>query len=253
LNLIFEYQKKFSWSQNKRYDFYIKDNHIIIEVNGLQHYEEKFKFKTRNLNLRNLKVEQENDIFKEQLAKENGIIKYIVIDARKSELEWIKNSILNSELSELFDLSNIDWLKCHEFACSSLVKKACDLWNSGMKSTIKIGNNLMVNPSTASRYLKYGVELNLCDYNPLEIKNTVKFKCKSIVQLDFNTNKLIKTYQSMHEAAKIHKIPSSTLTRYCNYHKLHLNYKWMYLEDYNKIISEQNVTNTYNQDLIHTQ
>ena len=55
-----------------------------------------------------------------------------MLDCRKSELEWIKNSILNSRLNEVFNLDNIDWdkieLKARE---NNLTKIAKDMWDNG--------------------------------------------------------------------------------------------------------------------------
>lgn len=41
---------------------------------------------------------------KEFIAKQNGILEYIVIDCRYSNYEWIKNSILASKLNQIFNL-----------------------------------------------------------------------------------------------------------------------------------------------------
>ena len=128
----------FKWCDKYRYDFYFEYNNkqYICEINGLQHYEESFKNVKSNRNRRTLKEEQKNDKLKKELALKNDIKEdnYIVIDCRYSELEWIKEHILNSNLAKIFDLSNIDWLKCHEFACCTRVKEACDLWESGIIS-----------------------------------------------------------------------------------------------------------------------
>lgn len=40
-NIEFESEKVFSWSNNKRYDFYIPSMSTIIEMNGEQHYRER--------------------------------------------------------------------------------------------------------------------------------------------------------------------------------------------------------------------
>ena len=173
LGLVFEYQKTFDWSKkikninpklmgDKRYDFYINlDNKkCIIETHGLQHYEEN------NLYLyRTLQEEQDNDKLKEQLARKNGVINYVQVDCRYSDLEFIKSNILDSELNELFDLSNIDWLACHEFACKSLIKTASDLWANGIRNTLEISKIIKIARTTACRYLKQGAELGWCDYD----------------------------------------------------------------------------------------
>lgn len=177
LGIEFIARKKFKWSLNRAYDFYIANTNNIIETHGKQHYEEGFIRIKSNKKVRCLMEEQQNDRLKEQLAKENGISNYIVIDCRHSELEWIKNSILNSKLVKLFDLSNIDWLKCEEFALSSLVKDACNLWNNGIKRTKVISENLNVCQATIINYLKKGAKLGWCDYS---IKESNKYRNQRI-------------------------------------------------------------------------
>jgi len=145
------------WCDNYRYDFYTEQlNGIICETHGIQHYEERSGERWGSL-----KDIQDNDRDKKQLAKVNEIEYYIVIDCRLSNMEWIKNSIMQSELPNLlnFKEEDIDWLKCNEFACSSMVKTVCDLWNSGIENTLKIANKLKISRSTVLVYIKRGVEL----------------------------------------------------------------------------------------------
>lgn len=116
LSVDFAREQTFPWSTNvigyngknssKRYDFYIPSMNTIIEVHGEQHYSGDFK----HLGGRSLEEEQANDKQKEQLAKNNGIKHYIVINALSSSLSFIKESILSSlEFTSIFDLSDIDW------------------------------------------------------------------------------------------------------------------------------------------------
>lgn len=157
----------FDWC-DKRYDFYIPSLNMIIETHGIQHYEE-----TRRNGARTLEEEHENDRLKKELALNNGIEHYIELDCRHSNLEYIKNSILNSDLSKLFDLSKIDWLKCEEFSLKNIVKEVCDYWNNKdeWETTYTIANNNewgISGISTIIRYLKIGSELGWCNYNPKE-------------------------------------------------------------------------------------
>jgi len=171
-NFITELSKKtFEWCDNFRYDFYIIDG-IICETHGSQHY------KQPSGNWGVLEDIQENDKNKEILARYNGVSNYIVVDCRESTLEWIKNNILKSELPELLNFieSDIDWLKCHEYACSSLVKEACNLWNSGTNKMEKIIKDLKVCRMTAREYLKQGAELGWCNYDPAEERRRVSSK-----------------------------------------------------------------------------
>ena len=93
----------FKWCNKYRYDFYFeyKGEQYICEVHGMQHYEENTNFKM------SLKEVQENDRLKKELALNNGVKEgnYIVIDCRKSELDFIKQNILDSDLANIFDFS----------------------------------------------------------------------------------------------------------------------------------------------------
>ncbi|MED3562359.1 zinc-ribbon domain-containing protein [Bacillus xiapuensis] len=232
LNINFKTQKIFNWSKginhennklkgDKKYDFYIPNLNMIIETHGVQHYEGGFE----RYGGRNLEEEQENDKLKKKLASENGIENYIVIDCRKSELEFIKNKIINSVLSILIDLNKIDWLSANEIACNSLVKKTCELWNSYEKSTFKIAKQLNVSYGTVIRYLKQGGKLGWCEYNT---DNT-------IVQLTVN-GEYIREYANANEAAKILKIQQPSISRVCNGKmKSTGGYKWMFKNDYDKL------------------
>lgn len=179
LNMYFQTQlskNTFEWCDKYKYDFYISNFNIIIETHGEQHYKENNKSKWKYT----LKEVQENDIQKEQLAKNNNIDHYIILDCRESNLEWIKNSIMKSELPKLLNFTedDIDWLKCHEAGCNSLVKKICNLWNSD-NSITKIMKELKISRTAVRRYLRQGVKLSWCDYSEKASKNN----CKQVICL----------------------------------------------------------------------
>lgn len=168
LNIKFETQYSPEWLNSKqKYDFYLSDYNTIIETHGIQHYEESNRG-------RSLQEEQENDRIKKELALNNGITNYIVIDCRNSEISWIKEQIFNSDLSKLFDLSKIDWNKCHEFACSNLVKEVCNYWHEHREIngedifTTDVSKVFNLDRTTISRYLKKGAKLGWCNYDPKE-------------------------------------------------------------------------------------
>lgn len=188
INHIYQLSKTtFKWCKNRRYDFYFMYNNesYIIETHGNQHYNGGFS----SYGGRSSKEEQANDRIKKQLALENNIRKenYIIIDCRKSELEFIKQNIISSKLGELFDLSNINWLECEEFALSNRVKEICDYWNLYSKeyiSTIKIGKVFNISANTILSYLKRGAKLGWCDYD------AKKSKTKSCAKLNKTINKV---------------------------------------------------------------
>lgn len=163
----------FDWCDKYRYDFYFELNgeKYICETHGLQHYEESFINVKSNRHRRTLKEEQENDGIKKELAIANGIKSenYIVIDCRKSTLEWIKQNILKSRLSELFNLSTIDWFRCEEYALSNLVKIACEHKRNNISlTTTEIGKIMGYSQSTIITWLKAGNKLKWCHYDAEE-------------------------------------------------------------------------------------
>jgi hypothetical protein len=163
----------FKWCDKYRYDFYFeyKGEKYIVETHGRQHYEQTGR---KGKRARTLEKEQENDKLKKQLALDNGIKEenYIVIDARESNLEWIRdneNGILNSKLSKLFDLNKIDWNKCEEFALSNRVKEICEYKRNNPKMTTgKIKEITGISQPTITKYLKHGTELGWVNYDPKE-------------------------------------------------------------------------------------
>lgn len=138
-----------------RYDFYLTDYNIILEVNGIQHYKQKWE-----------RDEVENDIKKKEFAFLCGFTEdnYIVLDCRESNLNFIKSSILNSKLNEIFSFDNVDFVLCAEFASSNLAKAASELWNSG-KTVQQISEELKLHKHTIISYLKQGNENKWCVYN----------------------------------------------------------------------------------------
>lgn len=165
----------FEWSKNlfgnnvgrRTYDFYIKYQGVdmIIEVHGAQHFDGSF---CNYQGGRTLEEEQQNDLYKKDLAIKNGIHEshYIVVDARKSDCDWISTSIAKSALSNIFDwnYADINWLKCSEVACKSLVKIASVLWNNGERSTAKIAKLIGKTKTTVIHYLKMADALGWCHY-----------------------------------------------------------------------------------------
>lgn len=227
LNISFDFHRSFEWSQGKEYDFYIPSLNCIIETHGLQHY----KHTGRG---RSLIEERSNDSIKEKLAIENNIAHYVVIDCRESELNWIKTNMINSLLHKLIDLTKIDWLESHRFSLhSTFVKKVCTSFNKGLtpketKALFKISSN------TYRRYLKRGVELGWCDYDPeKERQKNHSRNSKKIVQLTLK-DEFVEVFASLNKAQKETGI--FNLSKACKgKQKTAGGFKWMYLEDYKKI------------------
>lgn len=244
----FNSQQIFDWSKNKKYDFYIPNIETIIETHGNQHYKEEFgRIGGR---VRNLKQEKKNDLDKKELAFKNGIKEknYIVIDCGKSELEYIKNNILNSELMDLYDLSKIEWDEVEKYALSNLIKQACELWNSGIESTIEIGKIMKMHYKTIRGYLKRGSRINWCNYEAKLSKEKATKKggkaSKKVICL--NDKKL---FNSINEAYNFYGIKSSHIGACCrgerNYCGINSTtgekMKWMYYDEYIKLKEDENI------------
>jgi predicted RNA-binding Zn-ribbon protein involved in translation (DUF1610 family) len=202
LHFIYQFSKKdMKWCNGFIYDFYFRINNkeYMIETHGKQHYKQSNRG-------RSLEEEQENDKLKEQLANNNDIENYIVIDCRESDLEWIKNNILQSKLNELFDLSNIDWVKCQEFALGSLIKKVCNLKQDNPNITIcEIMKLIKLSNTTIRKYLTIGTKLGWCNYNPKEEmkKNGSKNGKNNNKQVEiFKDNKSLGIFSSCAELEK---------------------------------------------------
>ena len=174
------YNKKTDWSENRRYDFRIPKMSLIIEVHGIQHFEQSFlnydSKKDSRKNARTLEEEVNNDCFKRNLAKCNGIEHYVELDCRYSELDYIRTSILNSELFYLFDLSIIDWNRCLKATFASNVVLCANLWNDGMKSSQDIAETIGIDKTSAISYLKKAAKVGLCDYVKNYKKNRNRYK-----------------------------------------------------------------------------
>lgn len=152
-----EYSPK--WANGRRYDNYFEYNgkSYILEMDGGFHYQDK-KFQSA----------EETQIIDEQknlMAYENNI-ELIRIECKKSEKDYIKNNILKSKLNSIFDLSYIDWDKCNESACNSLVKEVCNSYNNIIKNQDELAFMYHISSQTIRKYLKIGYDLGWCQYKP---------------------------------------------------------------------------------------
>lgn len=178
-NNTFYYDNSFDWSDSRKYDFYFYINNIlyVIEVHGIQHYEE-VKRKGHGV-YRTLEQEQENDEYKKKLALLNGVaeMNYIVVDARYSDFNFIINNIKKSNISLILKLDDYDWNMCEKRASESLVKKACDIYNETGGSVKEIAKIIHSSETTAREYLKKGKKIGLCDFIPKKV--CTKVRCKN--------------------------------------------------------------------------
>lgn len=187
--LEFTPEKNFSWSMNfehenkklagkKTYDMYVDTYNIIIENQGNCHYQDCFSSMGDTRSLAEIK---ENDAIKKHLAISNGIEEscYIVLDCYKSDMLYIKRSIMLSNLPMLLNFTedDIDWDLCDKFATSSRVFEVCALWNGGLRSTKDIAIQTKLSNVTVFKYLRRGEELDMLQDPP---KHRKPYKTKTI-------------------------------------------------------------------------
>lgn len=178
LNVGYFPEKSFEWSQGKIYDEYIPNKSIIIENHGSQHYQECTYYE------RSLEEEQSNDEFKKKLALENNIENYIVLDCRHSTKEWIKNSIMKSDLPQLIGFSekDINWDECDNFCHNNeLIKQISHAWKKNHNLTI-LSQNFKLGMGTVRKYLVIGVQCGYCDFEVDNIEKNGKRQATSDVR-----------------------------------------------------------------------
>lgn len=208
-----------------RYDFYLPEYNMIVEMHGRQHYEQWDR------SSRTLEEEQLNDKNKIDFAISKNISHYIVIDARSSDIDYISKHILNSELNNIFDMSEIDWRQCGYFASGSLVRKSAELYNEGL-SVLEISNILQYSDSTIRNFLKKATKLDLCKYIPSNGFLTDKH------QIILLNNKEI--FESISDASRKYHVPTANISKVCLHERNYAGidpttgypYVWRYIEEY---------------------
>lgn len=217
--------KVLPWSNNKRYDFYIEEYSTICETHGLQHYSAKASFSCGNH-----RDEYHNDVYKRNLAIENGIEHYIELDCRKSDFDYIYNSIMNSEMPNIFNLDDVDWdcVKIHSL--KSLLIEACELYNSKIYSISDIAYKLGLYDGTVVDYLRKGTKAGLCNYQEIRhYRDDNTWYKKDMICVDTQ-----KIYHGLDEVAADGYNPSQ-VSALCNHHP-HINtvggHNWCFLDEY---------------------
>lgn len=149
------------WAKPYFYDNYFEHggNKYILEMDGGFHYNE-FQYDQSSLEQVRLR-----DKIKDKMAIDHKI-NVIRVECLKSNCEYIKTNIMNSVLSEIFDLSFINWTECDSRSQNSLVKETCSMYKSGVHDFNVIGEKLHISVVTVQRYLSRGAKLNWCDYDP---------------------------------------------------------------------------------------
>ena len=194
---------KYKWQATKNcfkwidslisYDFYLPDYNCIIETHGEQHYRQSGYMR------RTLKEEQINDTYKEQLAKDNGINNYIILNCNDISGDKLEKIIMTSNLYYLLNLENqnINWNQCYMNASKNIIKEVCDYFNNNQElSTVDIGVEFGLNKGTIRKYLVFGTKYNWCCYDASKEKQKASRKaiasghCKNIKPIEILKDKI---------------------------------------------------------------
>jgi very-short-patch-repair endonuclease len=170
---IEEYDFEFtdSWTQNKRYDcYFMYDNKkYLIEVDGEQHI--------KNTSWSSKEWQNQNDLFKTKLALDNGF--YLIrVKAYKTDFDYIKQSVLESELSEIFDLSKIDWnVICKQTVTSRNVEIAKYYKEHEDMMLKDIAEHFHISYPTLTSTLRKMTQLGICDYSKEKAFKNGRVQC----------------------------------------------------------------------------
>ena len=255
LNIEYEtqYQPKYlnrleddgKYSQKKS-DFYLPKYNLIIETDGgLNHKGGKSHSKSK----KSLEYYIEVDKWKDKQHSLHGL-KTIRIDCFKSDMEYIKNELLNSELNKIFNLSKVDWLKCEEFTLKNLIKEVCEYWNNKKveESVTSLMKYFKLSQPTIIEYIKKGTTLGWCNYDPKEemrrgsksvSRKLVIFKDGEIVsayvenkhRVIFNSTMELKRISSNEEVFGV-KFGNGRISEVCTgKRETYKGYKFKYIEE----------------------
>lgn len=183
LNMLWGANKNdYPWMGKYIYDFVDEENKIIWELDGgLGHGN-----KVHSRCYKTLKETIEGDKYKDELAKNNGykVIRINTHYGNNDRLNYIKNSILVSELIKINNLHNINWNNAHEFALKNLVKEICKYYKCNPELMLKeIAKEFKLSYVTLIKYLKQGNELGWCNYTSSHNYSKLKVMCVELNEI----------------------------------------------------------------------
>lgn len=118
----------------------------------------------------------EKDLIKDNICSQNNI-KMIRIDCNytNKRFDYIKQSILNSDLNLLLDFSIIDFSYIDKISCGSQIMQVANFWNDGIKSYDELTLLTNLSHGTVRNYLKKASEYNYVSETYEEILKKIRF------------------------------------------------------------------------------
>lgn len=185
------------WTDGKYYDFYfcLGDRKYIVEMDGQFHYNDVFS---------SLGSQKSIDDYKDYLAKSQNIC-LIRIDCNypniKNRYDYIRTNILNSKLSEIFDLSAVNFKECDFYARMPMVKVLADFWNKNIRTLESLSELAGCNKDLASTLLKKASDFGLInesrdDVHTILCQNGYKIAKEKQISIKLTKGRPIKIIQT---------------------------------------------------------
>ena len=247
-NIKHEWQPE--WLKPYFYDNYFEYNNqkYVLEMDGgLGHG--KRAMGSQEKDIKGLYADQ----LKDELASQHNIV-VIRIDCDYKDdnrCDYIQHNIINSELNQLFDLTNIDWRLCNEQGMKKMVKEVAELYNKGF-STKAICQQTQHSQSTVARWLKQARSVGLCDYNNHEarIRGGLTITIHNIPVNQYTMDgHYVATHVSMTEAKRTLGLSGGNISICCSNPKRSTGgFRWYKASDVNqpdktKILINQTIQN----------
>lgn len=172
LCVSFKPEDRVSTDSMMRYDFYLPDFNVAIEIDGsLGHGMKTFRQHDKS----DIQHSVLLDKLKDKIARKNGI-ELIRIDAKESNFTYIYNNLLNSKLNKYL---NFSVLNKEDIIRDCFYKsKYLDIineYNNGEHNKEYLAKKYHIHLATVERYLRYGENDGICDYR--KRKHNVAIKC----------------------------------------------------------------------------
>lgn len=240
LNIPYQIHVTFDWENSKQYDFYLPTFNCIIEVHGMQHYEDGSTFYT--LKGKTFEEEHENDKYKKEIALQH-IEHYIEIDCFKSDLDYIEDSIKNNkEFNKLIDLSDVDFEKCKKQSLRSMIYVVAELWNKRL-TVEQMHENIHYSTSAINYWLNQARALGICDYSA---ERAHARRGKKVINLD-----TLDIYESVQACANILDENISHLYGACNHKIRNPRVNVIFLSEYFKKNRIENKDSFFEEHLVY--
>lgn len=225
-----EYEWQPEWLKPYYYDNYFIYNgkKYVLEMDGgIGHG--NVEYKTQQKDTYGIAT----DKYKDTLAIDHNI-NVIRIDCNycnNNRFEYIVDNIINSSLSSVLDLSDIDWGYCDKIARSSMICAVAQMYDKGMTVKEIIADTGYCH-TTIHKWLKHASKINMCTYNPDESKlRSRRLVEKSINQYD-KFGVFVATYLSQKDAESKTGIKASMINGVLkNRKKSAGGFTWFYADD----------------------